>query len=53
MRKFKVYYYREINDECQDLEEIVEARSFVEVYGVFHDLGIVYKRVYKIEELSF
>lgn len=51
MRKYRVYYYREINDECVDCEIEIEARGFSEVFDVFSKQVRVYKRIYKIEEI--
>lgn len=51
MRKYRVYYYKEINDECVDCEKEIESRCFVEVFDRFVEQVRVYKRIYKIEEI--
>lgn len=51
MRKYRVYYYKEINDECVDCEKEIESRHMVEVVSNFMDQVRVFKRIYKIEEI--
>ena len=35
MKKFKIYYWRERNDDCIDCEKIIEAASFDEAFARF------------------
>jgi len=50
MRKYIVYYYSEINDECVEREIEVISRNIISAYFAFEKKIKVYKRVYKIEE---
>jgi hypothetical protein len=50
MRNYKIYYYAEINDECVDLEESLQANNIVDAIMEFNTFGIISKRIYKIKE---
>ena len=50
MRKYIVYYYAEINDECVEREIEVESKNIEIGLAEFRSIVKVYKRVYKIEE---
>lgn len=51
MRKYRAYYYKEINDECVDCEIELEASSFEDIYKTLRDRVRVFKRIYKVEEI--
>lgn len=51
MRRWKIYYYAEQNDECVDLEIILESENIFSALELFKQEVSVYKRVYKIEEI--
>ena len=51
MRKFRVFYYIERNDECTDLEIYIECASIWDVKETFEKQVRVYKRVYEIIEI--
>lgn len=51
MRKYEIYYYAEINDECVDLICQVEAKNMIQALVDF-DYAKVYKRVYKVVEVN-
>jgi len=51
MRKFLIYYFREINDECHDCELEVQGENIVNALENFYKLNIVLKRVYKVEQI--
>jgi hypothetical protein len=50
MRKYIVYYYAEINDECVELEHELEELDMTLALATFRSEIKVFKRVYKIEE---
>jgi hypothetical protein len=50
MRNYRIYYYAEINDECVDLKETLQAYSLSDAIIKFENSGIVHKRIYKTEE---
>lgn len=50
MRKYIVYYYKEINDECVDCEKEIQANNIEMVLHLFNKEIRVYKRIWKIEE---
>lgn len=52
MRKFRVYYYKEVNDECVDYELDIESKHISNIYEDFQEKVRVFKRVYRIEEIS-
>ena len=51
MRKYRVHYYKEINDECVNCEIELEASSFENIYDVFKDRVRLFKRIFKVEEI--
>jgi hypothetical protein len=53
MRKYLVFYYTERNDECYDLEHIVEANDIVSAINVFNNEVAVFKRITTITELPY
>jgi hypothetical protein len=53
MRKYLVFYYTERNDECYDLEHIVEAKDIVSAINVFNNEVAVFKRITTITELPY
>ena len=50
MRKYLFCYYTEINDECRDLEKIIEADNFKEAVIKFDD-STVYKKIHSASEI--
>ena len=50
MRKYIVYYYKEIKDECVDCEKEIQANNIEMVLHLFNKEIRVYKRIWKIEE---
>ena len=50
MRKYLFCYYTEINDECRDLEKIIEADNFKEAVIKFDDFTI-YKKIHSASEI--
>lgn len=50
MRNYRIYYYAEINDECVDSEGDLKANNITDAIMEFNTFGIIYKRIYKIEE---
>jgi hypothetical protein len=53
MRKYLVAYYAEKNDECHDLEKIIEADNIEEAIKFFKSRVRVRKRITAISELSY
>lgn len=53
MRKYLIFYYAERNDECMDLEHIVEANDMVEAINVFNKEINLVKRITTITELPY
>jgi len=53
MRKYLIFYYAERNDECMDLEHIVEANDMVSAINVFNNEIKLVKRVTTITELPY
>ena len=53
MRTYRVHYYKEINDECVDCELVVEVPKIDDVIAEFKSKVSVFKRITKIEELSY
>ncbi len=51
MRKYRVHYWKIINDEDVDCEIEIKARHITEVFGEFLKQAGVFKRVFKIEEI--
>lgn len=51
MRRYRVEYYAERNDECVDLERIVEANDMIDAINVFHDKVKLVKRITAITEI--
>jgi hypothetical protein len=49
MRKYEIYYYAEINDECVDCIDTVEAFNILQAIIEF---GKFYKRIYKVVEVN-
>jgi hypothetical protein len=50
MEKYLFCYYTEINDECKDLEKIIEAVNFKEAVIEF-DNTTVYKKITSASEI--
>lgn len=50
MEKYLFCYYTEINDECRDLEKIIEATNFKEAVIEF-DNTTVYKKITSASEI--
>jgi len=48
-----VFYYVEQNDDCVDLERIVEANDILAAINVFNDETKSYKRITTITELPY
>jgi len=53
MRKYLIFYYTEKNDECHDLESIVEADSIEEAIKLFKSKVRVHKRITTVTELPY
>jgi len=53
MRKYLIFYYAEIRDECTDLEAIVEAHNIREAIDEFEKQTMVFKRIFTITELPY
>ena len=51
MRKYLIFYYAEKNDECHDLESIVEADSIEEALKFFKSRVRIMKRITTVTEL--
>ena len=51
MRKYRVYYYAERFDECQDFNIEIQGENISKALENFYKLNIVIKRVYKIDEI--
>lgn len=51
MRKYLIEYYAERNDECVDLEHIVEANDMMEAINKFNAVIRLVKRITKISEI--
>jgi hypothetical protein len=50
IRKYRVYYYKEINDECVDCEIVIESDDIETVPFLFHD-KIRLGKINRIEEI--
>ena len=53
MRRYLVFYYAERNDECVDLEKIVEANDILAAINVFNNEVRAVKRITTITELPY
>lgn len=53
MRKYLVFYYAERNDECYDLERIVEANDMIDAIDKFNKEVRLFKRITTITELPY
>jgi len=53
MRTYLFSYYAEHRDECWDYQHEIKAENIVDALLVFTQSPIVYKRIFKIEELPF
>lgn len=53
MKRYLVFYYVEQNDDCVDLERIVEANDILAAINVFNDETKSYKRITTITELPY
>jgi len=53
MKRYLVFYYVEQNDDCVDLEKIVEANDILAAINVFNDETRSYKRITTITELPY
>lgn len=52
MRKYKIEYWAEYEDECTDFSKIIEAVTIKEALEKFYNLRILYKRIFKIKEIT-
>ena len=52
MRKYQIDYWTEYEDECTDFSKIIEADTIKQALEKFYNLRILYKRVFKIEEIT-
>jgi len=53
MRRYLLYYYTEKNDECHDVETIIEADNIEEAIKFFKSRIRIYKRITTITELPY
>lgn len=53
MRRYLIFYYAERNDECTDLEHIVEANDMISAINVFNNEIKMIKRITTITELPY
>jgi len=53
MRKYLIFYYAEIRDECTDLEAIIEADNIKEAIDKFEKETMLFKRIFTITELPY
>jgi hypothetical protein len=53
MRRYLIFYYTERNDECFDLEHIVEAENILSAINVFNNEKKLFKRITTITELPY
>ena len=53
MRKYLIFYYTEQNDDCVDLEKIVEADDILSAINVFNNEIKIIKRITTITELPY
>jgi hypothetical protein len=53
MRRYLIFYYAERNDECFDLEHIVEAENILSAINVFNNEKELFKRITTITELPY
>jgi hypothetical protein len=51
MRKYLISYLKEKNDECHDLEVIIDANTIQEALNKFNTKFFIYKRITTITEL--
>jgi hypothetical protein len=52
MKKYLIYYWREINDEPTDLEVIIEAINMEDAFKKFKQQIKVYKHITTITEIN-
>lgn len=50
MRTYKIDYYVESNDECQERQIEIKARNMLLAFAEFRSEVRVFKRIFKIEE---
>lgn len=50
LRKYIVYYYAEVNDECDDCEMEIKARTIFDALHRFNNLVKIYKRIFAVIE---
>ena len=53
MRRYLIFYYIEQNDECHDMEKIIEADNIEEAIKFFKSRIKINKRITTITELSY
>jgi len=53
MRRYLLYYYTEQNDECHDMETIIEADNIEEAIKFFKSRIRIHKRITTITELPY
>lgn len=51
MRKYLITYYIEKNDDCVDVEKVIEANTITEALEKFKELRKIYKRIIQIKEI--
>jgi hypothetical protein len=51
MRRYLICYLKEKNDECHDLETIIDANTIQEALNKFNTKFFIYKRITTIKEL--
>ena len=53
MRRYLIFYYAEMNDECTDLEIIIQADNIKEAINKFEKEVMLFKRISTITELPY
>jgi len=53
MKRYLIFYYAERNNECTDLERIVEANDILAAVNVFNNEVKAVKRITTITELPY
>lgn len=51
MRTFRFTFYAERNDECVDLEKVIEADNIMNALLIFQQGRTLYKRIIEIKEI--
>lgn len=50
MRTYKIEYWAEYNDCCENFQEIVMAEDIEQAIQEFKEMGIIYKRIFSVIE---